>query len=407
MKINNQKTTKVSHFTLKRPSGWQRPFGGTSASSSQIQELYLGGGKYGTSMVQSIIDIRSSFITGEGLVIKEKQPGSASEELQFIEKNISYNMIDELLFQMTVLTEIEAKLLAVIQPIQDKNIFNINVLPYSEYDYKIIQDEDDLQLIKEIQYKSENGKIETIKFGEFIFRNFGSSLWFKPNQSCPRIASVMESIENLDRASQDLREINHLFANPTPYFKCESQNEVQSLYNVLNSRKWTIGNILVTTADYSLVETDKNSLESLISEMTSLSERISGVTGVPIYFLGLAKQLNNRSTALAMLEQLENSVKKERKIMISWFNELFFNILNKSNEEFGTSYNPEAIECDIIRPAILNVEQETLDKLIELYDKRAISLETLLSHVPQVDNPLKEKELIINDSGANIDEQTI
>jgi len=395
-----KKATTIKHYITERASGWIRPFGGTSASSKQIEESYLGKKKYGTSFVQSIIDIRSSFISGEGLIIKEKQGIKAEKELEYINKVINYNQINEMLSQLTVLTEIEGKLLGVIEQVNIDNLYNIKIFPFNMYAYKAVQDEDDPQIIKEITYTGINGKQQIIKYGEFTFRNFGSSLWYKPNDTNPRIASVMEYIENLDRASQDLREVNHLFASPTPYFKCASQTEVQSLSNAIKDMKWTIGKILVTTADYSLVETNNNAVKSIIDEMVSLSERISGSTGVPIYFLGMSRLLNNRATALAMLEQLENSIKKERNILISWFNELFFNILTKSNTDYGTNYNINSIECDIIRPAILDVDQQVLAKLIDLYDIKAISLKTLLNYVPEVENPDEEISLISENNGV-------
>jgi len=388
---NEQK--KVSHYILERPSGWVRPYGGTSATSKEIEKSYLGEKKYGTSFVQSIIDIRASFITGEGIVIKEKQGIEANAELDYINQVVDYNQIDEMLSQIAVLTEIEGKLLGVLEP-AEQNLINVKIFPFNLYGYNVVQDENDPQIIKEVEYTDIDGKLQKVPYGEFSYRTFGSSLWYYPNKANPRISSVMEYIEDLDRASQDLREINHLFANPTPYFKCADQAETQNLAAALKNLNWQIGKILVTTADYSLVETDRESVQALIDEMVSLAERISGSTGVPIYFLGMARLLNNRATALAMLEQLENSIKKERNILVSWFNELFFNILTKSNEDYDTNFNPDSIECEIIRPAILDVDQAVLTKLVELYDKKAISLKTLLTFVPEIESPEEEIKLI-------------
>jgi hypothetical protein len=195
----------------------------------------------------------------------------------------------------------------------------------------------------------------------------------------------LEDIETVSAAKRDLREVNHLFAHPTPVFKTETANEAKSLNSQLMEQKWSIGTMIVSTAEYSVVGVDTGGTEVLLNEINSAIQRISGATGVPIYFLGLSSDMVNRATAYAMMEALDINVAIDRKRFETLFENLFNTIFSKHNESLGTKLNAENIQITIPSPSvILEQRTEQTDRLLNLYLAGALSLRTLLSKINEV-----------------------
>ena len=378
MSNRKRKIEKTKHFVgSKSPTGWERYGGGSAVSPREIQSAYLGESKFGNAMVQSIIDIRTNFIIGQGMNIYTE--GENERELEIINEVLDKNDILSYLDQYVVQTEIEGRLLAVFGDNLDITIF-----PWMKYTYEVVESDEKPGEIEYIRYTDYKGQKVEINPEDFIYRNFGSSLWYLPSKANTRMMSVMEYINNLERVRLDIRKVNHLFASPTPLFKTESQEETVALHQELVDKNWTIGKVLITTADYSLVEMNKDSVQCLIDEINMLSETISGVTGVPIYFLGITRPLQSRAAALAMLEQLENSVQKERSILTEFFNDLFVHIL--ANHEQSDRLDVHSVKCKFIKPAILDVDERIIERLFTLYSNKALSLKSLLSFVPEIED---------------------
>lgn len=373
------------------PGGWVRPYGGYSAPTQSVVSSYTGNDKWTSALTQSVVDVRASFLGGEGLQLSIRQDAvSAEDELEYIQNVLEYNNILDFFDSLCIQIELEGELLCVLTNDKEGNI-KLNFLPQTQYHYTVEPEENDLRVIKQIKYKDENGKEITIKGEDLIYRRFGPSTWWTLNQpATSRIASSLPILEHIGRATDDLRQINHLYSHPTPYFQAIDRDEAQSLAEHLKATKWTIGNALVSTAEMNYVSVSPGAINSLKEEIDMLVERLSGMTGVPIYFLGLAKQLHNRSTAQLLLESLESAVKKERNTLLDWFNELFNKILLKSNALYGSSYTPNVIIADIPRPAILEADERVLTKLIDLHSKGVISTSTLLRYVPEIEDPDEE-----------------
>jgi len=393
--------TKTEHYVSKTyPSGWERPYSGTASGIEPIIAAYTGKASHGSSLVQSIVDTRASFISGRGLQlsISPQYDGTevGTDELDYINRVLAYNDIPDLLQQMAVLSEIEGRLLLAIDPVavQGDQLYRIRILPYSLYHYTLDQDDDDLQVINSVTYSSKSNKTVKLNKDEIAYQTFGSTLWFRPADARPRIAACMEVIECLSRARLDWRQINHLYAHPTPVFRCNQQQEVMSLAKALQDAKWTIGKQIVTTADVSILQIDTSAAKNIGDEITSLMEAISGTTGVPVIFLGYTRLLSNRATALSLFEVLDSSVRKERENMVALFSYLFRLILEHANAKMGKNYVTDCVSAAILPPAILEAEERLLDKLTQMYQAGTISLRTLLSYNPYIDDPSAEEVAI-------------
>ena len=394
-----------------RPSGW-KPFSLGKSVASKLVTLgnkYSGADYKGMNLVQTVVEARAAFIAGAGLSVKEvddarqkatNDTGEVSEEMRIVQETIKWNNLDrEMLYSYAIEAELEGRLLFLIERAEsDTNevpdgAYNLRHLPWAQYRYSVKMKDADKSLIDHIEYQGDNGKTVELKPGEFVYKTFGSGRYHDLNGALPRAACCLEDIEAAHCARNDLRESNHLFAHPTPVFKVSTKNDVAPLQKALQDAEWKIGTMLCTNAEFSIVGVDTGGTSVLLDEIKATTQRISGSTGVPIFFLGYTEALTNRSTAWAILEALDVNVRGERARMETLFNEIIYAVINQRNDETGGNLDPQAIVATIPAPWIIQQQYtEVADHLLQLYREGALSLRTLLStvcHVKDVDKEIR------------------
>lgn len=396
--MDKEKINTRFFIDASRPSGWAPYTGGGSVQSTirNVANKYTGKDPAGSYLVQNVVDSRSSFLIGGGISLRAIEGVDGTQEIELARKVIKWNNLDKgFLYNLAVEAEIEGRLLLYIdssipsgsnsEAEDGEPVYTIRHLPYSKYKYRINMDESNDSVIKSVSYTNVSGETTTIDADDFVFAMFGATRYYDPNEGVSRVAGALEDIETVSAAKRDLREVNHLFAHPTPVFKTETANEAKSLNSQLMEQKWSIGTMVVSTAEYSVVGVDTGGTEVLLNEINSAIQRISGATGVPIYFLGLSSDMVNRATAYAMMEALDINVAIDRKRFETLFENLFNTIFSKHNESLGTKLNAENIQITIPSPSvILEQRTEQTDRLLNLYLAGALSLRTLLSKINEV-----------------------
>lgn len=205
----------------------------------------------------------------------------------------------------------------------------------------------------------------------------------------PRLASILNVLENLSADLADWREGNKFFAHKTPYFKCENAAEVTATTNEIKKTRWRVGTSMAGTADLNLVGGDSSgSLEQSIQTSISI---ISAATGISPHFLGFPQLLSNRSTADAMGEPLEIVIKSEVKRWYSFFEELFVKIIRMRNNNMT---NGVKLQEDIIKPKIVGLSDRQYDAIKTIWlpalAANGISLRTFIAQLPIELNPDEE-----------------
>lgn len=405
------------------------PYRSADKQVIELSRKYEGLADWGCQIARNMIDTRAAFTIGSGIKIYPKDEREPAErELSWCNRFIDHNNLDEEIPQDWAReAEIEGKFLvrlignpAVKNPAPFPNgMVEVRYIPWTAHKFEIRTQDGDYATYAEAVYRVD-GMAEEIKLQppEFVFKRFGGRT-HKVNDVAPRLGAVLGQMENLDKALWDLRRINHLFASPTPWANAENAAEAQQLDAALRGINWKIGKLLVTGGlkNFELRSTDAAGVENLLKEVTVLAQILSGCSGVPVHFFGFPELLSNRATADNLLEMIIAATSRERRIWVGAYEELLQKAMTMANERFQAGLNPDLVGVDI--PLVSSAKLKELTEVwLPLYLGSAISLETLLARVPEVDvqkeldriknereESLAQTAAIMEDAGDDDDDQ--
>jgi len=372
-----------------------------------IGEKYCGRAEWGALQTRSIIDLRGAFILGEGLRVTHTTEtwAEAERELQFAEDFMSFNDLDgELDQEMAKEAEIEGKIAIRLwldeEPYRDwPGMISARFLSWLTRKYTVEADVNDYLWYKNLKWNAAGvvaaGNLDE---SQFVYAKFGGRI-NAPNEAQPKVAACLTQIDRLDRALRDLREIDHLFASPTPYFLVTSIAEGQAVEAYIEKTNWKIGKALITSATFKIESAPITGVEHLISEIELCVKMISGATGIPIHYLGLLDLLRNRATGENTRELIMASTTRERQTWIGVYEELLTKAMQMWNATYAAQKSPQAqLDPTRIKVDILQVTQEHWDHiqnvLIPAANANIISKEHVAAQIPNVD---MEKEAGLRD----------
>lgn len=381
--------------------------------SEQVKELakmYEAKSNWGCQLTRNIIDVRSAFTIGGGVKPELAQGvDSAEAEMKFVREFIKANQIDQNIpLDLAKESEIEGKCLVKIWWSDEIKMPKVVFIPWSEYNYKVETDPLDYTVHRKVVFddinrgKAEGQKIDAIEEDSFVYGIFGGRT-YKVNDTPPKLGNIIGEIQGLDKALRDWREINMLFAKPTPVFEAEDMDIANAIHEKLASMNWRIGTYLaIGGATYALKGPDVAGARNIENEIKRRASIISGATGIPIHFLGLPEQMSNRSTADNLFELVFASTVRERMEWIGFYTKMFQLAIRKYNQN-----NPGAAQLreDVVRAILAEFSQQQLNNLVDiwllLYQNDVITRETILSHVPDID-PEREKRMLEQQAEANM-----
>jgi hypothetical protein len=372
----------------------------------EVSKKYQGKADWGGLQVGSIVDLRASYTVGQGIKIEKvesESEGDGEAELEFAKRFIDKNELDhELVQDLAREAEIEGKMLIKLFPIPPAldalagapTDIGIRWISWTTNKYTVVTNPDDYLQVERVEYQP-TGKPKVVLAPDVcVYKRFAGRLDI-PNETMPRVAKCLTQIENLDKALRDWREINRLYAAPTPYFKCLDATQASKINEQIKALNWKIGKAFASTADHSYVQPSSDGQAAIEAEIITLMKLISGTTGVPIHFLG-APELTTKYGAAneGLLELIAMSTAKEREIWRACYTELIGKAMKMRNAiEKKTPLDPDKIIVTI--PMIT---QESWARLtttwLSLYREGAIQIKTLLNQVPglNVEEELAAKE---------------
>ena len=378
------------------------PYPSYEAKTRELDRKYSGEADWGNHLAHALVELRASFIIGDGIkpAIQgvEGDSDAGKRELEFIQAFIDRNNLDEEVPQdWAKEAEIEGKFLVRLWADKKAGQVDARFMPWTQHKYHVHTAPDDYASYSRVTYKPNGqGNERALEPHEFAYKRFYGRTQ-RVNETPSKVAHVLAEIEALDKALKDWREINHLFAAPTPYFKVADSKQGEALYDKLRNMGWRIGRFLVASADFSLVGPDARAFESIHQELQANAKAISGATGIPVHFLGLPELMSNRATADNLMELVTASTEKERHIWIGLYEELFSKVLAMANKEFQNNYRTDIIGCQIA-PSTSKKLAELYSVWLPLFESRAISHETFLSHVPGIDATAELERLAARDA---------
>lgn len=387
-----------------------------------ISRKYNAQDDWGCLQTGTIIDLRAAFILGDGVKVvpTTETPEEAAAEVKFAEDFLDWNDLDaEMAPEFAKEAEIEGKIALTLswekmkaeEPWHDRpGMVSVRFLSWTENDYKVIVAPDDYLDYQKITWTPKpkieagqpapaQGSLEprTLEAKDFVYKKFGGRL-ARPNEAQPKLMKCLTYVDRLDKALRDLREINHLFASPTPSIEVTDPKQIPDLQVRLDKLNWKIGMMLIHTGTFQLVSADAAGATSLIAEIELCMKVISGTTGIPIHYLGLLDLLKNRATGVNTVEVINASTDKERKVWTGAYMELITKAMNLYNAQAGTSQLSKGKRLDPtkIKVKISSMTQEHWDHIEKVLIPASlggiISKEYVASQIPGIDTKEETKK---------------
>ena len=224
-------------------------------------------------------------------------------------------------------------------------------------------------------------------------------------QGTPTCGPILRTLENIQADLIDWRKLNHLFAHPTPHFKCESEEEAKAINAMIKATGWHVGTAIATNADFQLKGTTGVESNLLMLSIQTNAKIISGHTGVGIHFLGFSNVMSNRATAESLGEPTEVALHAE---ISSW--QAFYNdLLNKAIRMRNLHLNKPLRE-GLIVAKIVPLTDRQWRTIKEIYmpaaEKGLLSQDTFLDMIPEVDTDA-EKERLKEQQAKKLEEEKV
>lgn len=353
---------------------------------AELALKYEGEADWGVLQTGNIIDIRSAFITAGGLKAypSDKKTDPAENEMEFIGDFFEFNNLDrEMVQEFAKEAELEGRFLGEMFWDNEAGMVALRYRSWGDLHYKVQTDAKDYSKYTGITW-TKDSKPMKLEPGAFVYGRFGGRV-HKPDSPYPKCAKCLTQIDYLDAAIRDWREINRLFAAPVPDFEFADADQAQKAATAIDKINWKTKKAISHTGTFSFKAPDMAGTQSLENEIITLSKMISGTTGVPVHFLGLPDLMSNRATADNLMELVSASTNRERSIWKGVYQSIITKAMAIWNEQSQkTQLDPTLLTVDI--PYIT---QETWTKIkdvyLPLYNSSAISLQTLLAQIPEVD----------------------
>lgn len=392
-------TTTGDDATNKHYTG--NPYNSYSTKVHQLRSKYDGLSDWGCGITRTIVDMRSAFILGGGVIpfvragVEER---IGSRELDYIKRFLAFNSLDLSTSSHWVRHgEIEGKVLIRLQR-SDSDIRAIHV-PWVYQAYTVTPDEEQLDFMhyREVTFDgAATGELSTEQYTArtarlsgaltepfFVYVRFGG-IGSNVNTPVSKPAHALRLMEDLDKNAWDWRKWNRLFASPTPDFQMETAQDAQNLWNFIKSGNWRIGKAIVHTGKFEMVQAPGDGYATMKAEAESIARQLSGITGVPPQLFGFSDLNANIATGSSLMEGLVLSTNDERREWESGFRELFRKVLEQANRTQSMAFDTGVISARI--PSVSTSKLQELSTVwLPLFSANAIDLHTLLSHIPEID----------------------
>ena len=386
--IESMLTGRALNLTIP---GTTNAYTGYEAQVDETYRKYNSQSDFGSQQTRTVIDLRTAFISGEGISASAENPQTA----KWIEAFIKLNKLNAYNFSNAAKgCEMAGQNVFILKVGNNKitNEIEIKVrrIPYTrEKRFKPVYEDYLKDKVIDIHIKTEFG---WQSFGEtnFVYTRTGGD---DSNSygAITKVGTVLTDLENYDRALKDMRRNNHIFARITPVFETKSDSETTSLSAWLNRLKWTIGKAFIGQAKFHYETPASSTHDNLNSELVATIKTISAVTGAPVHWLGYVDLMSNRSTAESLYEFIKNATSFERVI----WEESLYELILKAQELYINAGGTELIlDPDFqIRLPLISFAN-FLDKVRALtiaYADKAISINDYMNEIPGID-PLKTKK---------------
>lgn len=395
---------KIRHMDITDPTSisTQSGYANYETAVNEISAKYRGlSQKRGGQIVVPILDVLSTYAMGAGVypVAVNRGDVNADDELAYLNRVMEYNGLGiDRIIQGAVEAEIEGKYLVTITPAPavefddgTMDLIKARWVSWTKSKYKVNEAEDDYQEYETVTRKVNNRDVEIPK-SAFVYTPFYGRA-NDINVTTPMLANCLRDIDAISAACDDRRAINRLYASPTYFMRTETEAQARFILSFVEDKNWQPGQFMACAqGELSIVGIPDSTSSAIESEIKDALRSVSACSGVPVMFLGYPDLMSNRSTAEDISGNLISVTSKRRRIWERFYTQLFRKMLAMSNSAFGTTFDPYAIEASA--PEISKAKIAEINEVwLPMYSAGAISLQSLLEKIPDVD-PEEERERI-------------
>lgn len=356
------------------------------AAVTELARKYEGKADWGVVQTGNIIDVRGSFIAAGGLKVypKDKKKDKAEKEMEFVQRFLETNNLDhEMVQQFAKEGEIEGRFLGELFWDDKAAMVMLRYRSWTDTKYKIEADSRDYNRYLKASW-GVSGTPYKLEEPRFAYAKLAGRI-HKADEPYPKVAKCLTQIEYLDKAIRDWREINRMFASPVPHFEFATADEATKAFDAINKINWKLKKAISHAGTFGFASPPMDGTASLEREIVNLAKMISGTSGTPVHFLGLPDLMSNRATAENLMELVAASTTRERSVWVGFYQ----SVITKAITLWNEMSRKTKLDASRLAVSIPYITQETWTKIqnvyLPLYLAKAISLETLLAQIPEVD----------------------
>ncbi len=336
----------------------------------------------GNLLTKNILNTRAAFTAGRGLLYKGDPK---SDEGKFAAEFFRRNKFDLAYFRnLTRERCFEGQALLTLNPSGD-GVPLVRFLSWMDTAYEVTADARDYGAIAGARYRA--GSLDvTIPLRRMAFFKFDCRM--NALEGTPLLSGVLNSLEDLDDALATWRTLNTKFSKPTPYWKFLDENDAKafqaSLAAMNGGAGWQWGDALAGAGEGTILQMGYGPYTSIENEVTFRAKLISGHTGVPVQYMGFADLLTSKATADDLRDAVVLVSEVEQKEWESGMSDLLGRAMSLYNSAKGAHLDVAKSEVQI--ELINDVQFKRVKEIwLPLFEKGAITLETLLEKVPEID----------------------
>jgi hypothetical protein len=352
---------------------------------SAAYEMYEARGDYGAELFGSVVDMRASFIGGEGISVVTKNKAAEKWTADFLADNklngsrlIDIILTGELEGRNLLTLAISGKDTGLERDKGAKYIAVEEVLWYAKR-YQVTENG---QRFEKATYKSESKDV-TVNPGDSAYIVLGKRLWSDHNSTPGRLHKVITDFQNFSRAKYDLRNNTHLFGKVMPNFKTKDAGDAAAVNKLLSEKDgWKIGDAFVGPAEFGLKEPTGAAGKSVESDALLALKLISSASGIPMHWLAWPELMSNRATAENLMEVVNAATARERLVWEEGLRELILKAMIMAAEKTGAGNGIIDPDIKVMLPfTSVALQKQTSEIMGADLDRKLISKKTYVAAV--------------------------
>jgi len=374
---------------------------------SQIQEIadmYRASTDIGSDLVKRIINVSAALKIPNGLDLEVGEENAP--ERKYIKDFIQKNQLNEgVATELSKEAEKEGQCLVRLLWDKSDNMVKIYYMPWLKYRY-YVQPAGISNLTSPyyvwwdaVEVASKDGEVpgKTIPAGSLIDDEMAFVAFNKiindddTIEGSPSVANVLSRLDDVGKDLIYWRKSNKLYAHPTPTVQIEDADEAESLQGKITASGWTLGQMLVSSGELSMV-VPQNFHETIKEAIFMNLQLVSGATGLAISWLGFPDLMSNRAVADSLGEPLEIVAANDITSWKSFYEQMFDNVIKIRNANMGVGATQ--LKTGKVKPRLKPMSDRIWQQLTRFWmpsaEKSLISKEGFWDKIPGFD-PGEEK----------------